>query len=237
MNPCLGILLITAAQKPEAPSDFVNRFIKASNAGEIHAPNGHWVTGEAESLPDSLGQLKSKVDKLLTVSPTAAVARVQPTSPGSAPNDVYLFLNRSGKRWQVAAVRLLALGGLLQDVYDQLRAKSKRTSDEEDMFQNAKLTLSTDAELAKYFLANKVALEGVAKATQTKAGATKKEIARLHLTSSSFGGGIVSITIGGVLDNEVGFMKVIKGKAPEMNPHEYIWIEPLAPGWYLYKTT
>jgi hypothetical protein len=50
--------------------------------------------------------------------------------------------------------------------------------------------------------------------------------------------GCIFLTIDGVTDNEVGFIHAPPGcTPPPLSPHEYIYVERVAPGWYLYKTT
>jgi hypothetical protein len=50
--------------------------------------------------------------------------------------------------------------------------------------------------------------------------------------------GCVFLSLGGILDNEVGYLFAPPScEKPEMTPSHYILIEPIAPSWYLYKTT
>jgi hypothetical protein len=50
--------------------------------------------------------------------------------------------------------------------------------------------------------------------------------------------GVVKVTIGGILDNSVGFLHAADpASVPPIDPSEHIWIEPVGDGWYLFKTT
>ena len=60
----------------------------------------------------------------------------------------------------------------------------------------------------------------------------------LHFTAleTKFTGDI-EITIGGVTDNAAGFIYSPKDKPPQIDGWRYIWVEKLAAGWYLFRTT
>ena len=49
--------------------------------------------------------------------------------------------------------------------------------------------------------------------------------------------GDIEITIGGVTDNAVGLIYSPKDKPPQIDGWRYIWVEKLAAGWYLFRTT
>ncbi len=45
------------------------------------------------------------------------------------------------------------------------------------------------------------------------------------------------VTIGGILDNTVGFLFAPPTAVPAMGPNHCIWVELLEPRWYLLRTT
>ena len=48
----------------------------------------------------------------------------------------------------------------------------------------------------------------------------------------------MTFTIGGILDNSVGFLYLVAPEAPpQIDPGEYIWVEQIAVDWYLFRTT
>lgn len=45
------------------------------------------------------------------------------------------------------------------------------------------------------------------------------------------------VSIGGLADNEVGFVLADGELGLTISSDDYIWIEPLAGGWHLFRTT
>ena len=65
-------------------------------------------------------------------------------------------------------------------------------------------------------------------------------------------GRLVTLVVGGLTDNEVGFMHVREGRPPPIDPDDrsrveggllvsrafpHIWVEPVTDGWFLFRTT
>jgi hypothetical protein len=60
----------------------------------------------------------------------------------------------------------------------------------------------------------------------------------LHFTAlETKSDGSIEFTIGGVTDNTVGFIYSPKAAPPQIDGWRYIWVEKLAAGWYLFRTT
>ncbi len=60
----------------------------------------------------------------------------------------------------------------------------------------------------------------------------------LHLSAlETKSDGNIEITIGGITDNSVGFVYSRAGTPPVIDGWRYIWVEEVAAGWYLYRTT
>lgn len=155
--------------------------------------------------------------------------------------DWYAYLRRDATTWKVEAVRTLALPGLFFSLLDTLSAK-KRTPSEELTYQNMLLTTKSDAELKNYFLKNKPQSDKlVASFRSGNQNRIKSTLEALHLnTVRSFSRHetIIDVSIGGILDNSVGFMYVPTGASPPMmSPSEFIYVEEIVDRWYLYKTT
>jgi len=49
--------------------------------------------------------------------------------------------------------------------------------------------------------------------------------------------GNVDVSIGGILENGVGFLYCPENSPPGIDPSSFIWIERVADKWYLYRTT
>ncbi|MBF0135268.1 MAG: hypothetical protein HQL65_03450 [Magnetococcales bacterium] len=160
---------------------------------------------------------------------------------GNHVRDWYSFLRYEQGVWKLGAVRCLALYGPFWIVLQELEGKQHRSDDEEWRYQNMRLTALGDVELADYFKSNKERLTDLANHAMARQTAAVTRMARqLFLTSAKLDldAGWVEITIGGILDNSVGFLFVPDGKQPPaMTPDAYIMVERLAGNWYLFKTT
>jgi hypothetical protein len=64
-------------------------------------------------------------------------------------------------------------------------------------------------------------------------------IDKLHLSAVRRGpDSIIVFSIGGMVDNEVGFMYIPEGTvSPALDGNPYIYVEEIIPRWYIYKTT
>lgn len=132
------------------------------------------------------------------------------------------------------------------------------SSKEEYNFElgNARLTLELDENIIKHFLANQniferlknLALEQLANQQQDEERRTKlienlkADYQKVLISSVSTGGyelgNCINFSIGGMLDNTVGYLYVKDKKyLPAMNPERVIMIREIGNGWYMYKTT
>lgn len=68
---------------------------------------------------------------------------------------------------------------------------------------------------------------------KTSAALKNLHIAALETKADSS----VEFTIGGITDNTVGFIYSPKDAPPKIDGWRYIWIEKIAAGWYLFRTT
>jgi hypothetical protein len=111
------------------------------------------------------------------------------------------------------------------------------------MLENMRLTASPDSGLKVFFADRRATLEAVAegfnresarsiaaapdglKAPSPALRSLARQLATIHFR-------------GGMIDNEVGFVRCASGITPPlMTPKRFILVEAIAPGWYLYKTT
>lgn len=122
---------------------------------------------------------------------------------------------------------------------------------------NSELVLSLDDSIIQHFINNKaefnrikdIALQELKTKKSDNERAIplienlKSEYQKLFISSISFGdyelgGKCLNFSIGGILDNTVGYLYVEDKKdLPEMSPDRIIMIREMGDGWYIYKTT
>lgn len=260
----LALLLLLAAAAPafaqanlapgadlSGPRAALERLLALNAASEMNGPEGRaLLTGElAPSNRPSVGPLIPP-DALVALTGGKAVARI-PAHGDDAP-DLYLYLRQGPDgHWTIEAARTLALTGLTRELRRMLRAMPHRTADLEAALRNAELTLASDRALRIWFGENCGALERLRRIAEG-GGTPPDEVDRVVETPQSTRllgelhaillrisrAGVVSVTIGGVLDNSVGFLHAPNPAAvPAIDPSDHIWIEPVGDGWYLFKTT
>ena len=149
---------------------------------------------------------------------------------------------------------------------DSLIAISKNDTTGNSMFKsredfdfqlgNLNLILSLDSEIIDHFNKNKIEFERLKDIAFKNLDTTKADEERsiklcnglendfhkLFISSIKTGGyelgNCINFSIGGMLDNTVGYLFVKDKKdVPEMNPSRIIMIREIGNGWYIYKTT
>lgn len=210
------------------------------------------LTGEMLRLKiSSFGKLTDTPDKVLLLEKNNAVGRFQLFGENNQITDVYFYL-QYGNSWKVGAVRLLALTGIIEQVYLGLKAKPNLTEDEKSQLANLKLTLAPDKELKRWFSENNKPLGKLVALLRTKnskiAFYVKRDdkqfpeaaelLRKLNLSSASVkANGSIECVIGGVTDNTVGFVYSSSKSVPKISPSSYIWIEEVGTNWHLFRTT
>jgi hypothetical protein len=246
--PCLGQPNLLPGAEGDGPSAAIQHFLALNAASALDGPEGRaLLTGELtrEHAP-TFGPL-SPPDRIVMLIGGKAVARLP--AQDADRQDLYLYLRQRGGAWTIDGMRALALTGIPREVGRFLRGKASRTPQEEDLLANVELTLASDSDLRAWFAHNRRDLEYLRGMTENGRGAAGGDgatipdssalRARLHLQAVSVSPeGLVRVTIGGMTDNEVGFLHASDpALVPPIDPIEYIWIEPLGDGWYLFRTT
>ncbi|HEX8191889.1 MAG TPA: hypothetical protein VF552_03230 [Allosphingosinicella sp.] len=221
---------------------------RASRAREVDAAADRLLSGELSyTHPSGFGAMPD-ADRIVMVGDAEAIARVP--AHGDWP-DLYFFLNLDAAGvWRPTAVRALAMPPFIRMLHDALRAQASLESDEAFMLANVELAMRPDVALRDWFVAHRTILDRIAvlaRASAPPAPAERPlvapqvaaELRRLHLLGGSIkGDGTLRIVIGGVQDDSVGLLHLPEGRAPPpMSRQDFIWIEPLAGGWYLFRTT
>ena len=178
--------------------------------------------------------------------------------------DWYTYLRREQGAWKIEAVRTLALPPMIYMLLDTLQAARKTgTLGELDarMLENLRLTTQSDSALKAYLVAHQPAFLAIArhfeaipaaediseegKVRGSAPDAARRQLAAelraLHLNGvmrQQSAPRCIFVVVGGMLDNEVGYIYAPDGCAPPpISPGDYIYVERVAPGWYIYKTT
>ncbi len=229
-------ILAQVSEHPLArsPEQAVEALRRLSEARQLTSPSGRALLGREFSANSaaSFGVL-APPDRVVRVERQRAVARL-PAQPRGHP-DLYLYLEEENGRWTITALRSLALTGPLHELIRLFPQMPNPTPEQQRMLRNARLTVSSDADLIEWFGRNRAVLERArANPSHPETRTALQEIGGL---SASQDRGRVRITIGGLVDNEVGFLFVPDDDPPAIDPSNYIWIERVAENWFLYKTT
>lgn len=199
----------------------------------------------------SFGDLALTPDKTVLLDKDSAVGRVQWFGENNQITDMYFYLEADSGGWKISTMRLLALTGIIEDLFLALKAKPALTPEETAMLRNSELTLAHDKKLKEWFVINRNSLDKLRQLIQTKAGSEAQfinnqntrfpEVARalkiLHVSGASIAkDSNIGVVIDGMTDNTVGFMYSPKKNPPLISPDSYIWVEEVADGWYLFRT-
>lgn len=160
-------------------------------------------------------------------------------SDGHKSQDWYAFLVKENDLWKISAVRNLELSGVFYMALQHLEQKTPRSEKEEWQYQNMLLTIKSDRELKEYLKSNLAEFSNVVTLySKGDKEQSDKAAKRLFINFVNNKDGAIELNIGGIIDNAVGYLYVPPGaKPPTMDPSEFIYVEEIADGWYIYKTT
>lgn len=249
--------MATLAQNPEANSEgarvVLQRFLDLNKSRMLQTPEAKLLlTGEALGRWESpyWGILADSPDRVELLSEKSAVGRVQWYGANEQITDFYFYLTFDGA-WKLEAMRNLALTGVVEMVYLDLKKVKDPTEEQLYQLRNSELTLASDAKLRKWFADNQASLTGIVQLLGSSNECFTGSYAKTkclpdvqNAMRKTFLGAIrkeengdVYLTIGGITDNEVGFLYSPRNNPPRIDPSEFIWVERIADHWYLYRTT
>ena len=212
----------------------MERLVALNNSRALKSPEGEaLLSGELDDLKSAGSGDWPHPDRVVAIGADRAVGRR--SSPTGQFSDSYFYLRRGAEGWSIYAYRTLALTAVLAELRRLLRAQPARSPEEERSLRNAELVLAPDRELIAWAQAHRDLLERARAEPASADLARDLEEAGGNRVQVDNGSTIVSI--GGILDNEVGFLFAPDGRPPAIDPDSYIWIEPAGDGWYLFKTT
>ena len=236
--------------KATAARTVLQQLIEFSNKQALQTPQARQLfAGEAlEWKMPTFGQLAASPDHFAFMPEAKdAVGRIQ-LNGKDRQIDLYFYLTLEPVR--VTAVRTLALTGIIEGAYQYLKSKPSRTAAEETEFANMELMLSSDKVLGEWFRQHVTAMNKLYEAAKVlKKGDfssadnpqyadLKRQLVALHFSLAEMKeNGDVEFVIGGVTDNTVGFLYSPNDHPPRISSNQYIWVEGVAPRWYLFRTT
>jgi hypothetical protein len=231
-------VVVGAADEAEIRST-VGRFLRLNSSGRVNPADARqMLTGEALEMwvDPSLGEIPGEPGTVVLVRDDFAVCRVTGSYPDGGGKDLYFYLERK-ESWKISALRTLALTGIPELTRRELEEKKGALTDDEDyVLRNLSLTLSTDQELRDWFGRNKASLGEIARsATPEKRSQICRHLGLSRVEQDE--DGAVTVVVGGMTDNTVGFLYLPLGSPPPIDPGSYIWVESLGNDWYLFRTT
>ncbi|HEX8223025.1 MAG TPA: hypothetical protein VF605_04315 [Allosphingosinicella sp.] len=222
-----------AAGLPATPEEAIARLVALNNGHGLQSPEGEaLLSGELDRLASpGTGRLPGS-DRVVAIGADKAVARI---AAADGRPDIYLYMRREPGGWTIHALRTLALTGVLAELRRLLRAQPSRSAEEERSLRNAELVLAPDRELIVWALAHRDLLDRVR--PQPASPEVSRELEEAGGSGVRIENGRTIVSLGGILDNEVGFLFAPDGQPPPIDPDSHIWVEPVGEGWYLFKTT
>ncbi len=256
MNLRSAFLAVTAlicaapALAQATPEAAIARFVTLANAGELTAPEGQaLLTGEAREMASDAKSNLPAADRVITIDKDSAVARIVLRGNRGEEADAYFFLDKTQAGWAVSAYRRMAMSGMTMQMLEEMKKRPTLPLEDQLMKRNLELTLSSDGQLRTWFTANKPAIETLLKTYERQPAPRAPALDRdpapglgptlkaLGLTAVEDVGDGVRVTIGGMMDNTVGFFRAGPSGPPTISASEFIWVEDLGGGWHLFRTT
>jgi hypothetical protein len=249
-SPCFCQSNLLPGAETDGPRAAVAHLLALNSASALDGEEGRaLLAGELDASHRATFGPLSEPDRIVMLVGARAVARLP--AEGDDRPDIYLYLSMTSGVWTIDSVRALALTGILRQLRRLLRASPQRTAQEEATLANAELVLASDRDLRTWFAGHRSDMQMLADVAERRRGEagngglaiTTADAAalleQLHLNSLGVSrDGLVEVTIGGMVDNMVGFLHARDAASvPPIDPDDHIWIEPLGDGWYLFRTT
>jgi hypothetical protein len=234
----IGVLApVAMAQSQANPETAFARFIELANTGGLGSPEGQaLLTGEAKAAATSAVSALPAPERVVTIAPEKAAAHLVFKGADGAESDAYFYLERADGAWRVSAFRQMAMTDISYVLLREMNKQPTLSPADQDEKRNLELLLSSDRQLRAWFAANRPALDALAQSPERSA-ATEARLKALGVRSVEKVRDQTVLTIGGAVDNTVGFLRAGPSGPPTISPSEFIWVEPLGEDWYLFRAT
>lgn len=171
--------------------------------------------------------------------------------------DLYCYVDREPEGWKLSTLRSLAGTRIMWAVVAELDTMATIPDSMRYIYENCKLTISSDSTLKAYLIAHQVEFDGMAEVLNANGVTTRithktppdsanevtRRVARtldeLHLASvQADSTGRVEVLVGGVGDNLVCYLYVPDiDLPPTIDRDRVIYAEHITGRWYIFKTT
>ncbi len=178
----------------------------------------------------------------------------------------YAYLRAEAGAFKLEAIRTLTLGARFFETLvaaEKAAVAGRLNGLGVQELDRSHLTIASDAELKNHFVAQKPLFEALVKEfaaltatdvanfdgkTAPEGQATPQQASGLaqQLRALTLGAairkyrdteGCIALIVGGDGENQVGYLRAGPGaRVPKMSPKSFIYVEPIADGWYLFKT-
>ncbi|MEO7793437.1 MAG: hypothetical protein ABIV06_01580 [Thermoanaerobaculia bacterium] len=178
----------------------------------------------------------------------------------------YAYLRLEAGTFKLEAIRTLTLGARFFETLvaaEKAAIAGRLNVLGVQELDRSHLTIAADAELKNHFVAQKPLFDALAKefaalntlevvnfdgkaapvgaVTPEKANGLAQQLRALTLGAAIRKyrdcEGCVALIVGGDGENQVGYLRAGPGaQVPKMTPKSFIYVEPIADGWYLFKT-
>jgi len=217
----------------------------------------------APSIGSALPSTARVSSRALDQSDTSAVFATAVRQPGGRDaSDWYTYLRKVDGRWKIAAMRTLLLPTIFFRTRDSLTTAPFLSADGASMLARMQLVTRSDSALRELPIAQgavfrrlvdtflqQTAVEAVDDNGRAAPAAASHSpiVADLsaQLRAAHMGaiyrepdtGGCLFVKIGGAAEYRVGYVFAVPGcHPPRLDAESYMYVEAVAPNWYLYKS-
>ena len=166
-----------------------------------------------------------------------AVYNINIKKEGSSANFYCYLVNENG--WKISAIRKFILPSYIYSALDSLSGLKNPGPQDESLLRTLQLITSDDQNLKNHLKEN---LPGYTKLIQYYKSSEKEKADQLMHKLGSQGifedknyPGCVFIPIGSIGSSETGYFFTRGESQPIISPNDFIYIEKVAEGWYVYK--
>jgi hypothetical protein len=224
-------------------------------------PNkGSFLTGEVSNGPTVGSRLPADAVvtyRQIAASTEAAVFGVTLRHDGRM-DDVYAYLASRNGAWRLEAIRALALPPIYFVLLDSLELANPLPDSLKPMLASMRLTVASDSALREHYQRNREAFHRLARGFLASGADLIRDDGRIRPATALAAGlpellrelvvatamrdtehrGCLLLSVGGMGDNHIGYFYAPPGcTVPSMSPRDYILLDELESGWYLYKAT